>query len=109
MDNLKILAQTVIQWGALTLLFGFGIGILMIVVIYLIDFNQTCQTIRRNYLVVGRFRYLFEHLGEFFFANTFLQWTGKSYPLIDLEMWQSPSPLQLKGNLRYPLNGWLPV
>ena len=48
------------------MLFGFGIGILMIVVIYLIDFTQTCQTIRRNYLVVGRFRYLFEHLGEFF-------------------------------------------
>lgn len=66
MSNLQQLAQSVIQWGALTLLFLFGIGILMIIVIYLIDKTQTSQTIRRNYPVVGRFRYLFEHLGEFF-------------------------------------------
>jgi glutamate synthase domain-containing protein 2 len=66
MDDLQQLAQTVIQWGALTLLFAFGVGILAIFVIYLIDKTQTSQTIRRNYPVVGRFRYLFEHLGEFF-------------------------------------------
>lgn len=66
MNDLQQLAQSVIQWGALTLLFMFGLGILMIVVIYLIDKTQTTQTIRRNYPVVGRFRYLFEHLGEFF-------------------------------------------
>ena len=28
--------------------------------------SQTKQAVRRNYPVVGRFRYLFEHLGEFF-------------------------------------------
>jgi glutamate synthase domain-containing protein 2 len=66
MNDLQQLAQSVIQWGALTLLFVFGVGILMIIVIYLIDKTQTAQTIRRNYPVVGRFRYLFEHLGEFF-------------------------------------------
>ncbi|MFT7562167.1 MAG: hypothetical protein ACI93R_004102, partial [Flavobacteriales bacterium] len=66
MNDLHQLAQSVIQWGALTLLFVFGLGILMIVVIYFIDKTQTTQTIRRNYPVVGRFRYLFEHLGEFF-------------------------------------------
>jgi glutamate synthase domain-containing protein 2 len=43
-----------------------GIGILAIIVIYIIDVSQTKQTIRRNYPVVGRFRYFFEHLGEFF-------------------------------------------
>lgn len=32
----------------------------------MIDRTQTEQTIRRNYPVVGRFRYFFEHLGEFF-------------------------------------------
>jgi glutamate synthase domain-containing protein 2 len=66
MDDLQQLAQTVIQWSALTLLFAFGVGILVIFVIYIIDKTQTSQTIRRNYPVVGRFRYLFEHLGEFF-------------------------------------------
>jgi glutamate synthase domain-containing protein 2 len=35
-------------------------------VLYRHDKNQTTQTIRRNYPLIGRFRYLFEHLGEFF-------------------------------------------
>lgn len=66
MNNLQQVAQSVIQWSALTLLFLFGVGILMIIIMYLIDKTQTSQTIRRNYPVVGRFRYFFEHLGEFF-------------------------------------------
>ena len=43
-----------------------GLGILAIIVMYIIDVTQTSQTIRRNYPVIGRFRYFFEHLGEFF-------------------------------------------
>lgn len=35
-------------------------------VLYQKDKHQTAQTIRRNYPLIGRFRYLFEHLGEFF-------------------------------------------
>ena len=66
MSELHNLAKLVIEWGALTLLFVIGVGILVVFVIYLIDRAQTAQTIRRNYPVVGRFRYLFEHLGEFF-------------------------------------------
>ena len=66
MGDLQQLAQSVIQWGALISLFVFGVSLLVIVVVYLIDKTQTTQTIRRNYPVVGRFRYLFEHLGGFF-------------------------------------------
>jgi glutamate synthase domain-containing protein 2 len=66
MDKLQALAQAVIQWSALLLLFVAGLGLLIILVIYLIDKTQTTQTIRRNYPVVGRFRYAFEHMGEFF-------------------------------------------
>lgn len=66
MDQLQQLAQSIIQWSALTLLFFFGLGILVVLVMYLVDKTQTSQTIRRNYPVVGRFRYLFEHMGEFF-------------------------------------------
>jgi glutamate synthase domain-containing protein 2 len=41
-------------------------GLIAIVVIYIADVTQTRQAIRRNYPVVGHFRYFFEHLGEFF-------------------------------------------
>ena len=45
-----------------------ALGILMVTVIwmYISDISQSQQTIRRNYPVLGRFRYIFEHLGEFF-------------------------------------------
>lgn len=65
-NRLQQLAQAFIQWSALTFLFVLGIAILAIVVIYLVDKTQTSHTIRRNYPVVGRFRYLLEHLGGFF-------------------------------------------
>ncbi|RTE65394.1 FMN-binding glutamate synthase family protein [Amphritea opalescens] len=41
-------------------------GLIAGLIIYQIDKNQTKQTIRRNYPLFGRFRYVFEHLGEFF-------------------------------------------
>lgn len=43
-----------------------GLGVLTVIVLYIVDVTQTQQTIRRNYPVIGRFRYFFEHLGEFF-------------------------------------------
>jgi len=43
-----------------------GVVALVVVVMYFIDRFQTKHTIRRNYPVIGRFRYLFEHIGEFF-------------------------------------------
>ena len=43
-----------------------GISIVFITIIYVIDRNQTVHAIRRNYPVIGRFRYWFEHLGTFF-------------------------------------------
>lgn len=43
-----------------------GLAILAVIVMYIRDITQTEQTIRRNYPVVGRFRYFFEHMGEFF-------------------------------------------
>lgn len=36
------------------------------VVAYAVDITQTRHTVRRNFPVIGRFRYFFEHLGEFF-------------------------------------------
>lgn len=48
------------------LLFVIGVGLLALVVMYFIDKRQTKHTIRRNYPVIGRFRYFFEKQGEFF-------------------------------------------
>lgn len=56
-------------------LFILGIGILaaITIVYYLIDRFQTKSTLRRNYPVLARFRYFFEHLGEFFRQYFFAQ------------------------------------
>jgi len=60
----------VVNWfvEAVSVLLVLGLlsGIVIIVVIYVIDVTQTASAIRRNYPVIGRFRYLFETLGEFF-------------------------------------------
>nr|WP_285765170.1 FMN-binding glutamate synthase family protein [Microbulbifer sp. NKW57] len=51
---------------ALVFLFGLVLLCLYLLYLYLSDITQTKQAIRRNYPVIGRFRYKFEHLGEFF-------------------------------------------
>ncbi|MFO8023866.1 FMN-binding glutamate synthase family protein [Thiohalophilus sp.] len=55
-----------LSWG-MWLLTGVGILlIIMLVAMYLADVTQVTHAIRRNYPVIGRFRYLFENLGEYF-------------------------------------------
>ena len=48
------------------LIFMLGLGILAVIVMYIVDVTQTTHAIRRNFPVIGRFRYLFEDMGEFF-------------------------------------------
>jgi glutamate synthase domain-containing protein 2 len=52
----------------LTIGFIFTVGILVIIIIvtYIADVTQKQHAIQRNYPVIGHFRYLFEHVGEFF-------------------------------------------
>ena len=52
----------------LSVLFVFIVGLLALtlIVIYILDISQSKHAIRRNYPVIGRLRYLFEKLGEFF-------------------------------------------
>ncbi|MCP5143052.1 MAG: FMN-binding glutamate synthase family protein [Chromatiales bacterium] len=66
MGEMFTLLNLVLEWMALLFIFAVGSLILVIAITYVIDRTQTRQAIRRNYPVVGRFRYLFEHLGEFF-------------------------------------------
>jgi len=43
-----------------------GLCVLAMVVVYILDVTQTKQAIRRNYPVIGHFRYFFEEIGKFF-------------------------------------------
>lgn len=49
-------------------LFVFVVGLIvaLVIVMFIIDATQTKDAVRRNYPVLGRFRYLFSMLGEFF-------------------------------------------
>jgi glutamate synthase domain-containing protein 2 len=47
-------------------IFAAGLGVLWLALMFISDISQTKHAVRRNYPVVGRFRYFFERLGEFF-------------------------------------------
>ncbi|MEI7948753.1 MAG: FMN-binding glutamate synthase family protein [Gammaproteobacteria bacterium] len=70
MNSLVKISDSVFSTMTTLLANGFMIatGILfsLAVFYYFIDITQTQHTIRRNYPLIGRFRYLFERLGEFF-------------------------------------------
>ena len=44
----------------------FLILLICIPILYITDITQTKHAVRRNFPVIGRFRYFFEHVGEFF-------------------------------------------
>ena len=52
----------------LTALFvlAFALGVMFVIAMYAVDRTQTRHSLRRNFPVLARFRYLFEKLGEFF-------------------------------------------
>jgi len=59
------ISNILIMLAALFILFV-GLGVLALIVLYIIDVRQTTHAVRRNYPVIGRFRYLFEFLGDYF-------------------------------------------
>jgi len=60
-----LIAQAMSLLAALFVI-AIGTGVLVFILLYIIDRTQTKHAIRRNYPVIGRFRYLFENLGEYF-------------------------------------------
>ncbi len=58
--------STALQVMAALFVVLIGLGVLTVIILFVIDVTQTKSAIRRNYPVVGRFRYFFEHMGEFF-------------------------------------------
>ena len=55
-----------LQFLATLFIIAIGFLVLAVIVMFIQDKTQRKKTILRNYPVIGRFRYLFEHLGEFF-------------------------------------------
>lgn len=47
-------------------IFVVGTVLLIVVIIFIFDISQSKQAIRKNFPVIGHFRYVFEKLGEFF-------------------------------------------
>ena len=66
LDKLQSFVLRFLEYGTLALACVIGLLILAVAYMYIADVTQKKQTIRRNYPVIGRFRYFFEHLGEFF-------------------------------------------
>jgi len=60
------LVSRILDLFASAFVVALGLGALAVLVIYVIDKTQTKHAIRRNYPVIGRFRYVFEQVGEFF-------------------------------------------
>ena len=55
-----------LTFAAALFIFVIGLGVIGVIAVYIRDVTQTKHAIRHNYPVVGRFRGIFERLGEFF-------------------------------------------
>lgn len=111
-----------LEISALFFVFTLGVGCLIVLYLYLADTTQKKQAIRRNYPVIGRFRYWFEHMGEFFRQYFFAQdreelpfnraqrsWVYRAAKNQDSTIaFGSTRPLNRPGDVLF-LNGFLPV
>lgn len=55
-----------LEYLALLFLLVIGLAAATTIILFILDRTQTQDAVRRNYPVIGRFRYLFSTLGEFF-------------------------------------------
>jgi glutamate synthase domain-containing protein 2 len=121
MDTLQAFALNFLEVSALVLTLLIVVAVIAVIYMYIADVTQTSQTIRRNYPVIGRFRYLFEHLGEFFRQYLFSQdreelpfnraqraWVYRAAKNIDSTVaFGSTNPLNQPGEFIF-LNGLFP-
>lgn len=73
MGHLSSFVFSVIEISVYLLVIVLTLSTALVLTFYLIDRFQTKSTLRRNYPVLARFRYLFEHMGEFFRQYFFAQ------------------------------------
>ncbi len=65
-ENFSRWLVAVLEILAALFVFALGALVLTALVMYVVDRVQTRHTVRRNFPLIGRFRYAFERLGEFF-------------------------------------------
>lgn len=66
MDQMVIIAAYGVDILLGLILLLFIALVVWLISAYIIDISQTQHTVRRNFPIIGRFRYTLEHLGEFF-------------------------------------------
>ena len=66
MDFLSLISLKSLSFLATLFVISIGLIALIVIVLFILDISQTHDAVRRNYPVIGRFRYLFSTLGEFF-------------------------------------------
>ena len=69
MTDLNFLTQfTMNGLSFLATLFVFvvGLAVLFVIIVFVVDITQTKDAVRRNFPVLGHFRYVFSKMGEFF-------------------------------------------
>ena len=118
---LRVFAVNFLEITSLVMALAIVVAIVSLVYMYIADITQTEQTIRRNYPVIGRFRYFFEHLGEFFrqyffaldreelpFNRAQRSWVYRAAKNIDSTVaFGSTHPLNQAGDIIF-LNGLFP-
>ncbi len=65
-ENLTRWLNAALELLAALIILALGALVLAALVMYVVDRTQTQHAVRRNFPLIGRFRYLFERLGEFF-------------------------------------------
>ena len=121
MENLLALLDTVLDVTVMALALLILLGLLTVAVLYVVDVTQNTQAIRKNYPVIGRLRYVFEHLGVFFrqyffamdreelpFNRAQRTWVARAAKRIDSTVaFGSTKPLNRPGDIFF-LNGAFP-
>lgn len=67
------LGLAILTWLEIFFIVVFVLVAVTLIYMYIADVTQNTQTIRKNYPIIGRFRYFFEHMGEFFRQYFFAQ------------------------------------
>ncbi len=66
MEQVQSFALSILEFLTYLFVLVVGLAFIWLVCAYIIDKTQEQSTLRRNFPVLARFRYLFEHMGEFF-------------------------------------------
>ena len=121
MDSLRVFALNFLEVASLVMALAILAALIAVACMYIADVTQTKQTIRHNYPVIGRFRYFFEHIGEFFrqyffaldreelpFNRAQRSWVYRAAKDIDsMVAFGSTNPLNHPGDIIF-LNGLFP-